>query len=155
MLFCDSWLTKCLLVNVTSSEQGIGLLFVQICRLQRNLVATALDEFHVHVGQEHLVYRLAIEEGVSQSQLAAALCLDASTVTKMLLRLERDGIVERRSDAEDARVSRVYLTSHGRTLVQPVIDIWSHAEARLLQGMTDTEQVLLRRFLRQILDNLS
>src|SRR5712692_7639854 len=113
---------------MTSFEQGIGLLLVQICRLQRNLVATALDEIHVHVGQEHLVYRLAIEEGVSQSQLADALCLDASTVTKMLLRLERDGIVERRPDAEDARISRVYLTDHGRALVQPVIDIWGQME---------------------------
>lgn len=140
---------------MTVFEQGIGLLFVQICRLQRNLVASALDDIHVHVGQEHLVYRLAIEEGVSQAQLADALCLDASTVTKMLLRLERDGVVERRPDADDARISRVYLTPHGKTLVQPVIDVWSQMEARLVQGMTDTERVLLRRFLLQVLSNLA
>jgi DNA-binding MarR family transcriptional regulator len=136
-------------------EQGIGLLLVQICRLQRNLVAAELDDLKVHVGQEHMLYRLAIDEGVSQGQLADALCLDASTVTKMLLRLERDGVVERRTDAEDARISRVYLTTRGKALVQPVLDIWGRMEARLVRGMTDAECVLLRRLLVQILGNLS
>ena len=85
----------------------IGPLLVQVCRAQRNLAAAALDALNIHVGQENLVYRLAAEEGVSQTQLAGALCLDASTVTKMLARLERDGVIERRSDADDARILRV------------------------------------------------
>ena len=141
--------------HVAGIEQGLGLLLVQICRAHRNLVAAALDEISVHVGQEHVVYRLAIEEGIAQSQLAEALCLDASTVTKMLLRLERDGVVERRADPEDRRISRVYLTAHGKALVRPVADIWSHVEARLVAGLTETEQALLRRLLMQVLTNLS
>ncbi|HEY7023022.1 MAG TPA: MarR family transcriptional regulator [Ktedonobacterales bacterium] len=101
------------------------------------------------------MYRLATEEGVSQTQLAGALCLDASTVTKMLLRLERDGVIERRSDAEDARILRVYLTSHGKTLVQPVLDVWRVMEERITRGMSEAEILLLRRLLLQIQSNLS
>ncbi len=136
-------------------EPEIGPLLVQICRAQRNLAAAALDVIHMHVGQENLVYRLAAEEGVSQAQLAGVLCLDASTVTKMLLRLERDGVVERRPDADDARVSRVYLTPHGRALVEPVLDVWRQMEARITQGMSEAETLLLRRLLLQVLNNLS
>ena len=136
-------------------EPEIGPLLVQICRAQRNQPAAALDVIHMHVGQENLVYRLAAEEGVSQAQLAGVLCLDASTVTKMLLRLERDGVVERRPDADDARVSRVYLTPHGRALVEPVLDVWRQMEARITQGMSEAEALLLRRLLLQVLNNLS
>lgn len=136
-------------------EHGVGLLLVQICRAHRNLVASALDEISVHVGQEHVVHRLAIEEGMAQAQLADALCLDASTVTKMLLRLQRDGVIERRPDAEDARVWRVYLTRRGRALVRPVVDIWTRVEERLVAGMTEAERVLLRRLLLQVLANLT
>lgn len=136
-------------------EPEIGPLLIQICRAQRNLAAAALDVIHMHVGQENLVYRLAAEEGVSQAQLAGVLCLDASTVTKMLLRLERDGVVERRPDADDARVSRVYLTPHGRALVEPVLDVWRQMEARITQGMSEAETLLLRRLLLQVLNNLS
>lgn len=136
-------------------EPEIGPLLIQICRAQRNLAAAALDVIHMHVGQENLVYRLAAEEGVSQAQLAGVLCLDASTVTKMLLRLERDGVVERRPDADDARVSRVYLTPHGKALVEPVLDVWRQMEARITQGMSEAETLLLRRLLLQVLNNLS
>jgi MarR family transcriptional regulator, organic hydroperoxide resistance regulator len=140
---------------VTHVAPVIGPLLVQICRAQRNLAAAALDALHIHVGQENLVYRLAAEEGVSQTQLAGTLCLDASTVTKMLLRLERDGVVERRADAEDARILRVYLTPHGRALVQPVLDVWNQMEARITQGMSEAELLLLRRLLLHIQSNLS
>jgi MarR family transcriptional regulator, organic hydroperoxide resistance regulator len=140
--------------QITPVEQGVGLLLVQLCRAHRNLVAGALEGLHVHVGQEHVVYRLAIEQGITQAQLAEALCVDASTVTKMLQRLERDGVVERRADPEDARVQRVYLTPNGTRLVQPVVDIWRGAEARLMAGMTEAEWVLARRLLLQMLSNL-
>jgi DNA-binding MarR family transcriptional regulator len=141
--------------TVVDFEPEIGPLLAQICRAQRNLAAVALDALHMHVGQENLVYRLAAEEGVSQAQLAGALCLDASTVMKMLLRLERDGVVERRPDADDARVSRVYLTPHGKALVEPMLDVWRHMEARITQGMSEAETLLLRRMLLQVRNNLS
>ena len=137
------------------AEQGVGLLLAQICRAHRNLVASSLDQISVHVGQDHVVHRLAIEEGITQSQLAQALCVDASTVTKTLLRLERGGVVERKADAADARMWRVHLTAHGRSLVKPVIDIWTRAEQRLVQNLSEAERALLRRLLMQVLANLS
>jgi DNA-binding MarR family transcriptional regulator len=139
---------------VADVKPEIGPLLVQICRAQRNLAAAALDAIHMHVGQENLVYRLAAEEGVSQAQLAGALCLDASTVTKMLLRLERDGVVERRADAADARILRVYLTPHGKALVGPVLEVWRQMEERITQGISEAEILLLRRLLLQIQSNL-
>ncbi len=51
--------------------------------------------------------------------------------------------------------SRGSLTAHGKALVRPVADIWSHVEARLVAGLTETEQALLRRLLMQVLTNLS
>ena len=133
----------------------MGLLLAQICRAHRNLVASSLDQISVHVGQDHVVHRLAIAEGISQTQLAEALCVDASTVTKTLVRLERSGVVERRADSADARISRVYLTALGRSLVNPVADIWTRAEQRLVQNLSEIERALLRRLLMQVLANLS
>jgi len=138
-----------------SSPNIVGLLLSQICRAHRNQVATALDEIRVHVGQDHVVHRLAIDEGITQTGLAEALCVDASTVTKTLLRLERDGLVKRKVDSEDGRISRVYLTSRGRTLVKPVVDIWTTSEKRLIHGLSKAEQAQFRRLLQQVLTNLS
>src|SRR5215471_17244044 len=84
------------------AEQGLGL--AQVCRSHRNLVATALSRISVSVGQDHVVHRLAVAEGITQSELAEALCVDTSTVAKTLARLQRDGIVERRPDPADGRI---------------------------------------------------
>ena len=101
------------------------------------------------------MYRLAIDDGITQSQLADALCVDASTVTKTLVRLERDGVVERRPDGADARAVRVFLTPRGRGLFEPVVDIWMRAEQRLVKDLGEAERVLLRRLLLQVLANLA
>jgi DNA-binding MarR family transcriptional regulator len=138
-----------------SPDEGIGLLLTQICRAHRNLVASSLDEIKVHVGQDHVLYRLAIDEGITQAQLAGTLGVDASTVTKTLARLERDGLVERRADSSDARALRVYLTAQGRGLVEPVIDIWTRAERRLVRNMSEAERLLLHRLLAEVLANLA
>jgi DNA-binding MarR family transcriptional regulator len=133
----------------------VGLLLVQICRSHRNLVSAALDALGMHAGQDYALYQLAVREGIAQAELAEALCVDPSTVAKMLARLERDGLIERRPDVEDARVSRVSLTGRGRDLVQPVLEIWNRTEARLVDGLNETEQVLLRRLLLQVQRNLA
>jgi DNA-binding MarR family transcriptional regulator len=75
--------------------------------------------------------------------------------TKMLQRMERAGLIERRPDPEDARVSRVYLTERGRALEQPVLDVWKQLEARTVAGLSLTEQTLLHRLLLQVAANLS
>lgn len=138
-----------------SLDEGIGLLLTQICRAHRNLVAAALDEIDVHVGQDHFLYRLAIEDGLTQSQLAEALCIDASTVTKTLGRLGRDGLVERRPDPADGRIQRVHLTPRGQALLEPVVDIWTRAEQQLVEHLGEAERLLLRRLLLQVLTNLT
>ena len=76
-------------------------------------------------------------------------------MTKMLQRMEHAGLIERRPDPEDARVSRVYLTERGRALEQPVLDVWKQLEAQTVSGLSLMEQTLLHRLLLQVSTNLS
>jgi MarR family transcriptional regulator, organic hydroperoxide resistance regulator len=136
-------------------EQTIGLLLVQICRAHRNQVAGALSQLRIHAGQDHVLHRLAIAEGTTQAALADAVCVDASTMTKTLARLERDGLIARKENPADARESRVYLTDRGRSLLQPVVEIWSESEERLVRVLTGTERSQLRRVLQRILADVT
>ena len=69
--------------------------------------------------------------------------------------MEHAGLIERRPDPEDARISRVYLTERGRALEQPVLEVWKDLEAHTVAGLSATEQALLRRLLMQVSANLS
>jgi DNA-binding MarR family transcriptional regulator len=133
----------------------LGFQVIRLCKAHRHLTEEALNQFGLHVGQELLLLQLWQEDGASQSQLAEAMEVDISTITKAVQRMERAGLLKRSPDAEDARISRVYLTEQGRALHEPVMRVWNTIEARLVADLTETEQVLLRRLLLHLIANLS
>ena len=90
---------------------------------------------------------------MTQSELAQEICVQPATLTRSLDRLTRAGLVERRLDAEDQRMSRVYLTDEGRALHAPIEQIWHDLEAWSFANLTIEERLLLRRLLLE--DNAS
>ena len=136
-------------------QDYIGFQVLQVHKAHRQRAEAGLNKLGIHTGQEMILLQLWIEEGIPQSQLAASMEVEPPTATKMLQRMERAGLIERRADPEDARVSRVYLTARGRALEQPVLNVWKQLEAQTVAGLSLTEQTLLHRLLMQVLTNLS
>jgi DNA-binding MarR family transcriptional regulator len=56
------------------------------------------------------------EDGISVKALGDQLGLDSATLTPLLKRLADRGVIERRRDAEDERVVRIFLTAAGKAL---------------------------------------
>lgn len=128
---------------------------VQVSRAHRSLVSSALADLDLHLGQEMLLRQLWEQDGLVQSELAQGLRVEPPTLTKMLHRLEKVGLVERHKDSEDARICRVYLTDSGRALQEPVTRYWNQFEAKILTDLTLEEQLLFRRLLLQVHSNLT
>ncbi len=135
-------------------DNYIGVLLYNISKTQRNLAEIEFNKLGLHAGQERVLLCLMHHDDMGQSELVNNLCVEPPTVTKMLQRMEKSGLVERRQDNEDGRASRVNATELGRALQQPILEIWSNLEKQMLANMTLTEQVLLRRLLMQALTNL-
>ena len=136
-------------------QDYLGFQLLQVHKAHRARAEGALNKLGLHSGQEMLLLQLWIEEGMPQSQLAACMGVEPPTATKMLQRMEHAGLIERRTDPEDARISRVYLTERGRALEQPVLEVWKQLEAQTVANLSPTEQALLRRLLMQVSTNLS
>ena len=82
-------------------------------RLFRTKGATA-DQFV-------LLTLLAEEDGVTQKELVRRSCSDANTITAMLRRLERRGLIRRQPHARDGRAVCVHLTDEGRALQKHLV----------------------------------
>jgi DNA-binding MarR family transcriptional regulator len=68
-------------------------------------------------GTQRFVLRLAAERpGIAAGELAAILHLHASTLTGVLDRLTRRGLLERRPDPADGRKARLHVSERGRRL---------------------------------------
>ena len=132
-----------------------GYVLAQACKLHRQRAEVLLNEIGLHVGQEMLLSGLWEKEGLTQTELADYVMIQPATVTNMLQRLERAGIVERRPDAEDQRISRVYATKKGRGLKEAVEEQWGKLELESFAGFSVEERVLLRRLLLQVYRSLA
>lgn len=97
---------------------------------------------------------LAGEEGLSTSQLAGRLLASKGNITRLLDRMEQDGLIERRQPLSDRRVSRICLAPPGAKLfssMAPAHEGWCQD---ILGGLTDSERDNLIRLLRRIKDRL-
>jgi MarR family transcriptional regulator, organic hydroperoxide resistance regulator len=135
-------------------SETLSYLLVQIARAHRNRAQELLNDIELHVGQELLLLHLSLGDGMTQSQLAEEICVQPATLTRSLDRLTRAGLVERRVDAEDQRVSHVYLTEEGRALRAPIERIWRQLETWSVANLTIEERLLLRRLLLQVYTNV-
>ena len=135
--------------------ESINFLLSMICRAQRGKMSEALTEIGLYAGQEMFLWQLWQQDGLTQSQMVERMCVQPPTVSKMLDRMEKAGLVERRPDSEDSRISRVYLTELGHRNQRAVRDIWINIEQCLTEGLTVEERLLLRRLLLQVHENLT
>ena len=135
--------------------EALDFLLSQVCRLHYVRAQGLLDAIGIYRGQPPVLYVLHEQEGLTQSELAARLEVAPATVTKMLQRLERAGFVQRQTDSEDQRVSRVYLTDAGRAIQGDVVVALGRLAAETFGGFTIEERVVLRRLMIDMRENLS
>jgi DNA-binding MarR family transcriptional regulator len=136
-------------------QETTSRLLSQVCRLKRARVHALLGKIGLYRGQPFVLCALWEREGMTHSELAQRLHVQPATMTNMLKRMERAGLVNRQQDMEDHRVSRVYLTDAGRDIRDAVEETWSELEEQACAGFTPEEQTLLRQFLLRIRENLT
>jgi DNA-binding MarR family transcriptional regulator len=137
-----------------SVPESIDFLLAQVCRLHHSRARTLLEEFGLFRGQPPLLFALWEKEGLTHSELAEHLHVQPATITKMIKRMERAGFVERSQDAEDQRVSRVYLTDAGRNIRDAVEGVFRKLEEQTFAGFSSEDRALLNQFLLRIRNNL-
>ena len=142
------------MIRGRSIEESTGFTLAKVCRAHRGNVGELLAEVGLHVGQEMVLIELWRDDGLRGGELAERLGVEPPTVTKMLRRLERCGLVSRRQDREDARSFRVYLTDEGRSLEEPVARCWERVEEKAFAGMSAGERRNLHRLLTKVRANL-
>jgi len=107
------------------AEQGVGLVLVQLCRAHRSLVASALAGLHVHVGQEHVVYRWRSSRGSRSRSSPRRSASTPRRWPRCCAAWSAPASSSGNPDPADTRLQRVYLTPGGTKLVRSVIDIWT------------------------------
>jgi DNA-binding MarR family transcriptional regulator len=89
------------------------------------------------------------------SDVAAAVELDLSTVSRQLRQLERIGLVSRRPDGDDGRACRISLTARGSASLARVRASRAAMLDEVFSSWPDTERVRLQHLLDRLLAGLA
>lgn len=61
-----------------------------------------------------ILLQIDAKEGTSATQVGPALGMEPTSLSRVLKHMEEDGLIERRSDQQDKRMVRIYLTDAGK-----------------------------------------
>ena len=101
-----------------------------------------------------LLIRLLEQDGLTQIALARLQRVEAPTLCRMVDRLERDGLVERRRHPEDRRAICLYLTQAGRRAARRGRKTAADIEDNLFGILDDDEREQLAAMLDRLLARL-
>lgn len=136
-------------------EEDIRILFAKTSAKTRKDYADSLREVKIYVGQDHLLWQLWQKDGATQTELSELMGCEPPTLTNMVKKLEEYGLVTRKKDVLDGRVSRVFLTDKGSALENPIAEIWRNHQIKMLNDISIEDRITLKRLLQKIEANLN
>src|ERR1700742_3146186 len=105
--------------------RNFGFLLWEVSRQYVHRFEMRAGEISLNLSQAKALVRLERNEGVSQIRLAELADVDATTMVRILDRMEADGLLERRPDRADRRARSLFMTPKAT----PVLDgIWLLAD---------------------------
>lgn len=135
-------------------EATIGYLVHEVARLFRRRFETFASEHGVTLTQWRALAQIHRQPSISQVALAGAIDSDPMTMSGVLERLERRGLVERYPDPDDSRAKLARLTAEGEELVRVASDVGQELHALAITGLNEEERSCLTKGLTHIRDNL-
>lgn len=140
---------------VEHPDERLGHLLARVGKLLRDRIHVRMEGLGIGRGQGLILFCLGEENGLAQADLARRAWVRPATLSAALHRLEEEGLVERRSDPADARVSRVYLTAKGEATRRQAEAAWQEVEVELHGMLTQEERDRLLSLLEKLRDALA
>lgn len=118
------------------------------------MVFERLSEQELSAGQPKVLEYLIAHDGAAQKDIAEACIIEAATATSLLARMEKSGLIDRRSREDDKRYILVYLTEKGRACAESSVNVFGDVEAHVFEGFSDEERKDFISYLERVNRNL-
>lgn len=135
-------------------ETSLGYLLKEASSALRAAMEEVLRPLGMSVTHYACLELLAQRPGLSNSELARGAFVTRQTMNVLLQALERDGYVTRPAEAAVGKVLPTRLTARGRRSLEKASAAVRSVEARMLAGLTETDQSAAFRILQSMVHSL-
>lgn len=137
---------------MTDSSHFLDML-LHVMRLMRRSYDAWAEAVDLTLSRARALTTLSRMDGATQSELAAALEIEAPTLKRQIDALERAGFVERRPARDDGRKNALFLTERGRD--SGVVDFTRRMRAELVAGIPAEDLARAQSVLERIAANVA
>ncbi len=95
------------------------------------------------------------DKDVFQKDIEKQFSIRRSTVTEILQRMEKSGLIQRLSVSSDARLKKIVLTEKAKNTIHYFYSDIEKANTQLVKGLSETEISTLISLLQKVENNLS
>jgi DNA-binding MarR family transcriptional regulator len=141
--------------DTTLSRDDLGFLLAKAAQRWNELLGArfaAAGYADVRPSYGSVLLPLFEEDGLRMGELARRARLSKQTMTSMIGRLERDGLVERRADPSDARASLIFLTTRSRRFAPVASGTLRELEALTSDRLGSQQIADTKEALRQLME---
>ena len=137
-------------MNDSFKDQSAGYLMNHIARQFAILLSEGLKPLGIAPAQFPILIELWNKDGLSQQELVERADLKQATIANTLARMERDGLITREPNPEDARSRLIMLTEHARALQSSSTEIAKAINQESLADLSADEQKLFWKWHRKL-----
>lgn len=122
----------------------LGILWVQIVSKLDNILAQAnlnTSKFNILM----IIKHIGKEQGIQQNEISKRLLVTASNITKLLDKLEKDGMITRNAKENDRRVKLIKITDFASKLLDDIYPSYQHEIEKITQNMQNSDVQLLNQ----------
>ncbi len=116
------------------------------------LVQKAFGENGLDVSKEQwsVLKRLKVNDGQPQNDLAFITHRDKTSMTRLINSMENKNLVVRKNDAHNIRINRIFLTDHGKSVIEKVTPIMYDLIPAVQESLSNEEIENLINTLKKI-----
>lgn len=122
---------------------------------QKTIIGRIKENTDLRLGEPKILEFLLEHEPCEQKQIATGCSLDSASVTGILGRMEKRGLVKRENMNGNRRSLYVSMTDEGRRLSKVVEDTFLSVDSAAVKGMSEDEVSEFMRLLGIINNNLT
>lgn len=142
-------------VGTMDDVRNFGVLLKDAARLYTKYFERHTGEIGMTLPKAKVLGFLRRNEGTTQAKLAEISETEPMTLVRILDHMEQDGWIERRADADDRRVYRLYIRPPALPVLDQINDLAARARGVALAGLPVAEHRRLVALLEHVHRNLT
>ncbi len=91
---------------------------------------------------------------ISQKELSDYMDIKESSMARLIDRMEKEELVERRKDSEDRRITKIILTDKGKFLKEELMPRGQEFQDDVLKGISKENLEIFKEVLQRMTDNI-